>query len=35
VVGVGASAGGLDAFTRMLRVLPSSPGFALVFVQHL
>jgi two-component system CheB/CheR fusion protein len=35
VVGVGASAGGLDAFTRMLRALPSSPGVALVFVQHL
>ena len=35
MVGVGASAGGLEAFTQMLRVLPRKPNFALVFVQHL
>lgn len=35
VIGVGASAGGLEAFTRLLRALPEDPGVALVFVQHL
>lgn len=35
IVGVGASAGGLEAFTLMLRALGSKPGFAVVFVQHL
>ena len=35
VVGVGASAGGLDAFTQVLHALPSEPGFAIVLVQHL
>ncbi len=35
VVGVGASAGGLQAFSALLKRLPSNPGFALVFVQHL
>src|SRR5689334_16365876 len=35
IVGVGASAGGLDAFVTLLRALPPDPGFALVFVQHL
>ncbi|HEV7223135.1 MAG TPA: chemotaxis protein CheB [Pirellulales bacterium] len=35
VVGVGASAGGLEAFTQLLRGLPDEPGFAVVFVQHL
>jgi two-component system CheB/CheR fusion protein len=35
IVGVGASAGGLDAFGALLRALPPDPGFALVFVQHL
>src|SRR4249919_2390130 len=33
IVGVGASAGGLEAFSSMVRALPSKPGFALV--QHL
>ncbi|HEX3694105.1 MAG TPA: CheR family methyltransferase [Polyangia bacterium] len=35
VAGVGASAGGLTAFTQLLRGLPPNPGMALVFVQHL
>lgn len=35
VVGVGASAGGLDAFGRLLRHMPPHPGMAVVYVQHL
>jgi len=35
VVGIGASAGGLEAFSGLLRALPKDPGVALVFVQHL
>jgi two-component system CheB/CheR fusion protein len=35
IVGVGASAGGLEAFSQMLRALGDTPGFAVVFVQHL
>jgi two-component system CheB/CheR fusion protein len=35
VVGVGASAGGLDAFERFLRRVPASSGLAFVLVQHL
>src|SRR5687768_15794241 len=35
VVGVGASAGGLEAFTELLEALPSEPGLALVLVQHM
>ncbi|QJW94986.1 PAS domain S-box protein [Frigoriglobus tundricola] len=35
VVGVGASAGGLEALTGLLHNLPARPGFALVVVQHL
>jgi two-component system CheB/CheR fusion protein len=35
IVGVGASAGGLEAFSSMVRALPPKPGFALVLVQHL
>ena len=35
IVGVGASAGGLEAFTKLLSHLPDHPGMALVFVQHL
>ncbi|MFV9504671.1 MAG: chemotaxis protein CheB [Oscillochloridaceae bacterium umkhey_bin13] len=35
VVGVGASAGGLAAFTDFLRHLPPDTGLAFVFVQHL
>jgi two-component system CheB/CheR fusion protein len=35
IVGIGASAGGLDAFTRLLRGLRSDTGLAYVLVQHL
>jgi two-component system, chemotaxis family, CheB/CheR fusion protein len=35
VVGIGASAGGLDAFTQILKQLPPSTGMAFVLVQHL
>ena len=35
IVGVGASAGGLEAFTQLLRNLPSNTGMAFVLVQHL
>ncbi|MEO8036526.1 MAG: CheR family methyltransferase, partial [Acidobacteriota bacterium] len=35
VVGIGASAGGLEALGDLLRELPASPGFAIVIIQHL
>ena len=35
VVGIGASAGGLEAFTELLRHLPADTGMAFVLVQHL
>ncbi len=35
VVGVGASAGGLDAFKRLLKAIPEKSGMAYVLVQHL
>jgi two-component system CheB/CheR fusion protein len=35
IVGVGASAGGLEAFTLLLQALPARPELALVFIQHL
>jgi two-component system, chemotaxis family, CheB/CheR fusion protein len=35
IVGVGASAGGLEAFERLLRHLPPDESMALVYVQHL
>jgi two-component system CheB/CheR fusion protein len=35
IVGVGASAGGLEAFSQLLEALPRNPGFAMVLVQHL
>jgi len=35
VVGIGASAGGLEALREVLEHLPASLGMALVFVQHL
>ena len=34
-VGIGASAGGLEAFSGLLQSLPKNPGVAIVFVQHL
>jgi two-component system chemotaxis response regulator CheB len=35
VVCVGGSAGGLDAYTRLLKNLPSDMGVAIVIVNHL
>lgn len=35
IVGVGASAGGLDAFRQLLAHVPADSGLALVLVQHL
>jgi len=35
IVGVGASAGGLEAFSELLRHLPEKTGMAFVLVQHL
>jgi two-component system CheB/CheR fusion protein len=35
VVGIGASAGGLDAFKRLLKAIPESSGMAYILVQHL
>jgi two-component system CheB/CheR fusion protein len=34
-VGVGASAGGLEAFTQLLQALPADTGMAFVLIQHL
>ncbi|GJL73687.1 MAG: hypothetical protein NMNS01_28860 [Nitrosomonas sp.] len=35
VVGIGASAGGLSAFTKLLKTLPTDTGMAFILVQHL
>jgi len=35
VVGIGASAGGLSAYTKLLKALPVDTGMAFVLVQHL
>jgi two-component system CheB/CheR fusion protein len=35
IVGIGASAGGLEAFSELLRQLPLQTGMAFVLVQHL
>ena len=35
IVGIGASAGGLEAFTHLLQHLPADTGMAFVLVQHL
>jgi two-component system CheB/CheR fusion protein len=35
VAGVGASAGGFEAFSQLLASMPPNPGMAIVFVQHL
>lgn len=35
VVGIGASAGGLQAYTELLEALPANTGMAFVIVQHL
>ena len=34
-MGVGASAGGLDAFTALLKALPADTGMAFVLIQHM
>ena len=35
IVGVAASAGGLEAFTQLLSHLPVDTGMAFVLIQHL
>jgi two-component system, chemotaxis family, CheB/CheR fusion protein len=35
VVGIGASAGGLDAFKKLLKEIPEDSGMAYILVQHL
>lgn len=35
VVGIGASAGGLEAVSQLIRAIPAKSGMAYVFVQHL
>jgi two-component system CheB/CheR fusion protein len=35
VVGIGASAGGLEAFKRFFSAMPGKPGIAFVLIQHL
>ena len=35
IVGVGASAGGLEAFTQLLTALPADTGMAFILIQHL
>ena len=35
VIGVGASAGGLAAFKKLLKAIPEDSGMAYVLVQHL
>lgn len=35
VVGIGASAGGLTAFKKLLKAIPEDTGMAFLFVQHL
>ena len=35
IVGIGASAGGLEAFSQLLKALPTDTGMSFVLVQHL
>ena len=35
IVAVGASAGGLEAITKLIDALPKSPGMAFILIQHL
>ena len=35
VVGIGASAGGLEAYRKLLEALPADPGIAFVLIPHL
>src|SRR5947207_15156553 len=34
IVGVGASAGGIEAVSSLLQTLPEHPGIAVIIVQH-
>src|SRR5439155_2382557 len=35
IVGIGASAGGLEAFSELLHAMPADPGLAIILVPHL
>jgi two-component system CheB/CheR fusion protein len=35
IVGIGASAGGIEAFKRFFQVMPEDSGMGFVLVQHL
>ncbi len=35
VVGIGASAGGLEAFKKLIKTIPNNSGMAYILVQHL
>src|SRR5215475_14251846 len=35
IVAIGASAGGIEAFSELIRALPTTTGMAFVFIQHL
>lgn len=35
IVGIGASAGGLESFSRLLKELPSNSGMVFVLIQHM
>ena len=35
IVGIGASAGGLEAYQELLKNLSAKPGMAIVFIMHL
>ena len=35
IVGIGASAGGLESFSELISGIPAHTGMAYVFVQHL
>ena len=35
IIGIGASAGGIESFSELLACLPAGTGMAYVFVQHL
>ncbi|MGZ5491570.1 MAG: chemotaxis protein CheB, partial [Nitrososphaeraceae archaeon] len=35
VVGVGASAGGLETFKELVKAIPEDSGMSYIFIQHL
>lgn len=35
IAGIGASAGGLEALTELLKAMPDDPGIAAVYIQHM